>query len=76
MSAGPLRLAVGARLFERPNQRQTSLARRRKERELFFWTAFMALKLILASALVLYVVVALIDNEVPGRELLQALGSF
>lgn len=61
-------------MLARPARRQPSLARRRAERELFFWTAFMALKLVLAGALVVYVVVALIAGELPGDELLRAVG--
>jgi hypothetical protein len=40
------------------------------ERKLFFWTAFMALKLILISTLVLCAVVSLIAGELPGVDLL------
>jgi hypothetical protein len=49
---------------------RTSLKRRREERELFFWTAFKALRLVIATAVVVYVVVSLIEGELPVRELL------
>ena len=52
------------------NRSDISVERRRAERELFFWTAFMTLKLILVGTLVLYTVVSIIAGELPGGELL------
>jgi hypothetical protein len=56
---------------------QTSIKQRKAERELFFWTAFKTLKLILAAAAVMYVVfymtASLITNEVPGDEFMRLL---
>ena len=54
---------------------QTSVEKRRAERELFFWTAFKALKLVVAVAVVIYLVVSLIEGDWPVRDvLLRALG--
>jgi hypothetical protein len=58
---------------------QTSIKQRKAERELFFWTAFKTLKLILAATAVLYVVVymtaSLITNEGLGDETVRLLSS-
>jgi hypothetical protein len=55
----------------RPRPRpQTSVEKRKAERELFFWTAFAALKLVVAIALVVYLVVSLIEGGSPIPELL------
>ncbi|HTD08805.1 MAG TPA: hypothetical protein VK680_07925 [Solirubrobacteraceae bacterium] len=43
---------------------------RRAERELFFWTARQAIKLVLFAAVAVYVVVSLIEGELPGGQLL------
>ncbi len=55
----------------------SSITQRKAERELFFWTAFKALKLILAAAAVLYVVVyivvSLVTNEMAVGELVRLL---
>lgn len=48
----------------------TPIEKRKAERELFFWTAFQALKLIVTVALVVYIVISLIDGELPGGGLL------
>lgn len=57
----------------------TSIKQRKAKRELFFWTAFKTLKLILASATVFYVVVymaiSLITNEPSDSELVRLLSS-
>lgn len=48
-----------------------SLGLRREERELFFWTARQALKLVTWTALTIYFVLSLIHGEPAGmRELL------
>lgn len=46
-----------------PHRRQTSIQDRKAERELFFWTAFKALKLVAAIAIVAYLVVTLIQGD-------------
>ncbi len=38
---------------------------RRNERDLFFWTAQQSLRLILAVAITLYVIVSLLNGETP-----------
>jgi hypothetical protein len=43
---------------------------RRAERELFFWTARQTIKLVLFAAVAAYVVVSLIEGELPGGQLL------
>jgi hypothetical protein len=43
---------------------------RRAERELFFWTARQAIKLVLLVAVAGYVVVSLIEGRIPGSEVL------
>ncbi len=43
---------------------------RKAERELFFWTAYQTLKLVILAALTAYLVVALFEGRVPGGELL------
>ncbi|MGD1058163.1 MAG: hypothetical protein ABR992_12215 [Solirubrobacteraceae bacterium] len=48
----------------------TSVQERRAERELFFWTAFTVIKLIVFAVLAAYVVVSLITGEWPLRDLL------
>lgn len=57
----------------------TSIAQRKAERELFFWTAFKALKLILSTTAVLYlvahIVVSLVTNELAGGELVHLTNS-
>jgi hypothetical protein len=45
---------------------QASVEERRAERELFFWTAFAILRLVVA----VYLVVSLIEGEWPLRDLL------
>lgn len=49
----------------------SSITQRRAERELFFWTAFEALKLILAAIAVLYLVVSLVTNAWTVGELVR-----
>jgi hypothetical protein len=53
--------------LDRPH---TPIEERKAERELFFWTAFQVLKLIVTIALVVYIAVALIEGRVPGGNLL------
>jgi len=48
----------------------TSVQERRAERELFFWTAFTAIKLIVFAVLAAYAIVSLIAGEWPLRDLL------
>ena len=43
---------------------------RRAERELFFWTARQALKLVVLTAVCAYVVVSLVRGQIPGSEML------
>jgi hypothetical protein len=51
------------------SQQITSIRNRRAERELFFWTAREALKLVLFAALVVYVVVSVVQGRLPGAEM-------
>jgi len=43
---------------------------RKAERELFFWTARQALKLVIFAAVTAYVVVSLAEGRLPGGEML------
>jgi hypothetical protein len=43
---------------------------RKAERELFFWTAYQTLKLVILASLTAYLVVSLFEGRVPGGELL------
>jgi len=62
---------VIARELPLPRHRaHISIQERRAERELFFWTAFTAIKLIVFAVLAAYVVVSLITGEWPIRDLL------
>ncbi len=49
---------------------QTPVQERRAERELFFWTAFTALKLIIAVVVVAYLIVSVVEGDWPIRDLL------
>jgi hypothetical protein len=49
------------------------LERRRAERELFFWTAFTALRLVAATAIVVYLIVLLVEGHMPVQGLLSRL---
>jgi hypothetical protein len=51
--------------FESRRERQPVEARK-AERELFFWTARQALKLVVLAALTVYLVVLLIEGRLPG----------
>jgi hypothetical protein len=42
---------------------------RKAERELFFWTAYQALKLVILASVTAYLVVSLFEGRVPGAEL-------
>jgi hypothetical protein len=52
------------------SQQTTPIGDRKAERELFFWTAREALKLVLFAALVVYVVVSVVQGRLPGAEML------
>jgi hypothetical protein len=43
---------------------------RKAERELFFWTAYQTLKLVILAAFTAYVVASLAEGRLPGTELL------
>lgn len=49
-----------------PHRPRTPIEVRRAERELFFWTARQTIKLVLFAALAVYVVVSLVEGELPG----------
>jgi hypothetical protein len=53
-----------------PHRTRTPIEVRRAERELFFWTARQAVKLIVLAAVAAYVVVSLLSGHIPGGELL------
>jgi len=53
-----------------PHRARAPIDVRRAERELFFWTARQAIKLVLFAAVAIYVVVSLIEGELPGGALL------
>jgi hypothetical protein len=53
-----------------PHRARTPIEVRRAERELFFWTARQTIKLVLFAALAVYVVVSLVEGQVPGSGLL------
>lgn len=48
----------------------TPIEVRRAERELFFWTARQIVKLVILAAFAAYVVVSLINGQLPGTGLL------
>ena len=52
---------------------RTPIEVRKAERELFFWTAHQTIKLVLLIAIAVYVVVSLVQGEIPGRELILRL---
>jgi hypothetical protein len=43
---------------------------RKAERELFFWTAYQTLKLVVLASFTVYLVVSLLEGHLPGGELL------
>jgi hypothetical protein len=49
---------------------RTPIEVRRAERELFFWTARQAVKLVVLAAVAVYVVASLLHGRIPGSELL------
>jgi hypothetical protein len=53
-----------------PTKARAPIDVRRAERELFFWTARQTIKLVLFAAIAVYVVVSLIEGELPGGQLL------
>jgi hypothetical protein len=53
-----------------PHRARTPIEVRRAERELFFWTARQTLKLVLFAALAAYVVISLVNGQLPGVGLL------
>jgi hypothetical protein len=57
-------------MLDQTHKHHPSIEQRRAERELFFWTAFRALRLVLAAALVGYVIARLVTGELPGGDLL------
>lgn len=52
-------------MFDRRSEGRAPLDRRREERELFFWTAREILKLVLAIAFTVYVLVSLVTGHDP-----------
>jgi hypothetical protein len=52
------------------HRERTPIEVRRAERELFFWTARQALKLMVLTAVCAYMVVSLVRGHIPGSELL------
>jgi hypothetical protein len=60
-------------LGARSGHERRPLERRRAERELFFWTAFTALRLVAAVAIVVYLIVLLIEGHVTAEGLLTRL---
>jgi hypothetical protein len=54
-----------------PHRARTPIEIRRAERELFFWTAHQVIKLIALVALLAYLVISLIQGQLPGAQLLQ-----
>jgi hypothetical protein len=52
------------------HRERTPIEVRRAERELFFWTARQALKLVVLTAVCVYVVVSLVCGQIPGSEML------
>ena len=53
-----------------PHRARTPIEVRRAERELFFWTARQTVKLVLFAALAAYVVISLVNGQLPGVGLL------
>jgi hypothetical protein len=56
--------------IDRPQQ---SVTGRREERELFFWTVRQILKTALSCAFTIYVIVTLIEGDLPGMGLLHVV---
>jgi hypothetical protein len=54
-----------------PQRARTPIEVRKAERELFFWTAHQVLKLVALVALVAYLIVSLLQGQLPGAQLLQ-----
>jgi hypothetical protein len=52
-----------------PTRPRRPVAERRAERELFFWTASMSLKLVVAAAAAVYLIISLIDGGGLVRDL-------
>jgi hypothetical protein len=59
-----------ASLLGSPHRKRPPIEQRKAERELFFWTAFQALKLVIAFVFAIYAVISLIRGELPGGDLL------
>ena len=53
-----------------PHRARAPIEVRRAERELFFWTARQTIKLVLFAAVAIYVVVSLVEGQLPGGGLL------
>lgn len=63
-------------MLTHPRRPQAPIEQRKAERELFFWTAFQALKLIVAGTMVAYVVFSLIAGDLhSGNLLLRYIGA-
>jgi len=55
---------------DQAERKRRSIEVRKAERELFFWTARQALKLVVLAALTAYLVVSLVEGRLPGGQLL------
>lgn len=55
---------------DQAERRRRSIEVRKAERELFFWTARQALKLVVLAALTAYLLVSLVEGRLPGGQLL------
>lgn len=56
--------------MDQAERKRRSIEVRKAERELFFWTARQALKLVVLAALTAYLVVSLVEGRLPGGQLL------
>lgn len=56
--------------MDQAERKRRSIELRRAERELFFWTARQALKLVVLAALTAYLLVSLVEGRLPGGQLL------
>jgi hypothetical protein len=52
-----------------PTRPRRPVAERRAERELFFWAAFMSLKLVVSTATAVYLIISLVDDGGLVRDL-------
>jgi len=60
----------GGRVVALLHRARTPIEVRKAERELFFWTARQTLKLVVLAAVAAYMVISLIQGQIPGSELL------